>query len=116
MSQNRLQNIQVVTNTELVRDGQQQGIGCGDRVVFSELFDEHIRLGWYSHGQKLRAYHRYNRSDPVPARPARSRGFLPNPAERYSWSLAENLISAVVAQLCERQKNRRAYIFSYRKN
>jgi hypothetical protein len=45
MSQNRLQNMHVVTNTELVRDGQQQGIGFGDRVVFSELFDEHIRLG-----------------------------------------------------------------------
>jgi hypothetical protein len=45
LGQNRLQNMRVVGDTQLVRDGQQQCIGFGDRVVFSELFDEHIRLG-----------------------------------------------------------------------
>ena len=45
MGQNCLQNMHVVGNTQLVRDRQQKCIGFGDRVVFSELFNEHVRLG-----------------------------------------------------------------------
>lgn len=44
MGQNYLQNMHVMRNAQLVRDGQQQCIGFGDRVVFSELFNEHVRL------------------------------------------------------------------------
>ena len=44
MGQNCLQNMRAVGNTQLVRDGKQQCIGFGDRVVFSELLNEHIRL------------------------------------------------------------------------
>src|ERR1700690_2758189 len=45
MGQNRLQHMYVVGNAQLVRDGQEESVGFGNRIVFSELFNEHIGLG-----------------------------------------------------------------------
>jgi hypothetical protein len=35
----------VVLHAQLVRDGQEQRVGGGDRLVRGELLDEHIGLG-----------------------------------------------------------------------
>ena len=43
--QDRLDDVGVVVDAELVRHGQQQGIGFGDRLVLLELLDQLIRLG-----------------------------------------------------------------------
>ncbi len=45
MGQNRLQHMYVVGNPQLVRDGQEESVGFGNCIVFSELFNEYIRLG-----------------------------------------------------------------------
>ena len=42
--QNRLHDMRVVGNTQLVRDGEQQRVGLRDRFVFPQLFDENIGL------------------------------------------------------------------------
>ena len=37
--------MRIVSNAQLVRDGQQQRVGLGDGLVLLELFDQGIRLG-----------------------------------------------------------------------
>jgi hypothetical protein len=41
--QNGFHDVRVVVNAELVRDGEQERIGFGDRFVFPELGDQNIR-------------------------------------------------------------------------
>jgi len=43
--QNCLHDMRIVGNTQLVWDGQQERVGFRDRLVFSKLFDQDIRLG-----------------------------------------------------------------------
>src|SRR3954470_23877309 len=40
-----LDRVRVVLDAKLVRDGEQQRVGCLDRRVPGELLDEHVRLG-----------------------------------------------------------------------
>src|ERR1039458_2852259 len=42
--QNGFHDMGVVFNAELVGDGEQEGVGLGDRLVFPELGDQNIRL------------------------------------------------------------------------
>ena len=43
--QDRLDDVDVVIDAELVRHGQQQRVGLGDGFVRLELLDENVRLG-----------------------------------------------------------------------
>jgi hypothetical protein len=45
VGQDRLEDVRIVGDAELVGHGQQQCIGLGDGVVLLELFDQGIRLG-----------------------------------------------------------------------
>ena len=45
MGQDRLDDMGVVGDAELVRDGQEQRVGLGDGLVLLELLDQNIRLG-----------------------------------------------------------------------
>src|SRR3984957_11871262 len=45
VGQDRFDHMRVVSNAQLVGDGQQQRVGLGDRLVFPELLDQYIRLG-----------------------------------------------------------------------
>src|SRR6476661_6340055 len=45
MLEDRLDDVGVVVDAELIGHGQQQGIGRGDGFVFLELLDERVRLG-----------------------------------------------------------------------
>ena len=43
--QDRLDDMRVVVDAELVGHRQQQRVGLGDGLVLLELLDEHVRLG-----------------------------------------------------------------------
>ena len=45
VGQNRLDDMRVVGDAQLVGDGQQQRVGLGDGLVLLELLDQDIRLG-----------------------------------------------------------------------
>ena len=45
MGQDRLDDVRVVGNAQLVGDGQQQRVGLGDSFVLLQLFDKDVRLG-----------------------------------------------------------------------
>ena len=45
MGQNRLDDMDVIGDAELVGHGQQQRVGLGDGLVLPELLDQDIRLG-----------------------------------------------------------------------
>ena len=40
-----LDDVGVVVDAELVRDGEQQGVGRGDRLVLGQLLDQLVGLG-----------------------------------------------------------------------
>src|SRR5690606_8468599 len=44
MGQHRLQHVGVVVDAELVRDGDEQRVGGGDRLVLGKLLDQPVRL------------------------------------------------------------------------
>src|SRR5688572_14918331 len=43
--QNALDHMRVVVHPELVRHGEEERVRLGDRLVFLELRNEHVRLG-----------------------------------------------------------------------
>jgi hypothetical protein len=45
MGKNRLDNMCIVGDTQLIRDRQEQRVGLGDGLVPPELLDEDVRLG-----------------------------------------------------------------------
>jgi hypothetical protein len=45
MGQDRLDDMRIIGDAQLVRDRQQQRIGFRDRLVLLELLDEDVRLG-----------------------------------------------------------------------
>ncbi len=45
MFEDRVDDVGVIVDTELIRDGQEQRVSLGDSFVFRELLDEDVRLG-----------------------------------------------------------------------
>ena len=45
MLEDRLDDVGVVVDAELIGDGQQQRVSLGDGFVLGELFDQRVRLG-----------------------------------------------------------------------
>ena len=45
MLEDRLDDVGIVVDAELIGHGQQQRVGLGDAFVLLELLDEHVRLG-----------------------------------------------------------------------
>ena len=45
MNQDRLQEVRAVGDAELVGDGDQQGVGLGDRFILAKLLHQGVRLG-----------------------------------------------------------------------
>ena len=45
MLQDRLDDVGVVVDAELIGHGQQQRVGLGDGLVLLQLLDQHVRLG-----------------------------------------------------------------------
>ncbi len=45
MSQNRFNDMRIVSDAQLVRDRQEEGVGLRDSFVLFQLLDENVRLG-----------------------------------------------------------------------
>ena len=45
MFEDRLDDVGVIVDAELIRDGQEHGVGLSDRFVFCELLKQNIGLG-----------------------------------------------------------------------
>ena len=44
VAQDRIEDVSAVVHPKLIGDGQQQGVGGGDRVILGQLLDERLRL------------------------------------------------------------------------
>ena len=56
MGEDRLDDMRVVIDTELVRDGQEQRVSVSDRLVFPELLDEYVRFGCIAPTEMARVF------------------------------------------------------------
>ena len=56
MLQDRLDDVGVVVDTELIGDGQQQGVGLGDGFVLRELLDESGRPFHVQQAEQIRIF------------------------------------------------------------
>jgi hypothetical protein len=79
VGENRFDNMCIVGDTQLVRDGQQQRVGLGDGLILLELLDEDVGRGGVAptkdDGVESWMKPIWSASSPPPPEKARSRSF-----------------------------------------